>query len=144
MARLYPLDPVPAVDAPEGHFEPEEDGGYDLPDTLFSRLHSTHHGGEKAWETQVERQRRQHYQDLERRRDPAALFDAVDRFAGAFGQAADRLASGSTPQDRDEEIAALRARLAELESAEPGDEPAAGRSAARRKPQPSKEDAPAE
>lgn len=118
--RLYPLIPTPAVDAAEGHFEPSKeaaDGGYDFPPALHAQLHSARHNGRKLWETAVERQERTHSEDLDRRRDPAALHDAVDRFGGVLGQLTDALASRALPQDPAAEIAFLRDRLAELEAA---------------------------
>lgn len=128
--RLYPLIPTPAVDSEHGHFEPLDDGGFDFPGPLAEHLHASRFAGKKLWETSIERQERTHGEDLDRRRDPAVLYDAVDRFAHVFGQAADSFAlRGAEPQDPDAELAALRARIAELESAgtgEDGPEPAPG------------------
>lgn len=144
--RLYPRVPTPAVDAPEGHYEPEGDGGFDFPGPLADRLHAARHGGRKLWETSIERQERTHHEDLDRRRDPAALHDAVDRFGGVLGQLTDALSSRALPQDPAAEMAALRARLAELEATEGQHGPevpdiSAGDRPARRK-SPSSKDAP--
>ena len=133
--RLYPLVPTPAVDAAEGHFEPEDDGGFDFPGPVAERLHSARYGKRKLWETAIERQERTHGEDLARRRDPAVLYDAVDNFAGLVRM----LGTAAAPQDPEAEKAALRARLAELEAPADGDGDAAGKTAApRRKPAPAK------
>lgn len=150
--RLYPLIPTPAVDAPEGHFEPEDDGGYDFPAPLAAQLHAARYGKRKLWETAIERQERTHSEDLSRRRDPAVALDALERIGTVLGRVADSAAPRSAlPQDPEAEKAALLARLAELEAAEgasaaegDGDEEApAARPAAKRKPAASKA-APAE
>lgn len=127
--RLYPLIPTPAVDAPEGHFEPEDDGGFDFPGPLATRLHAARHNKRQLWETSIERQERTHGEDLARRRDPAVLYDAVDGFADLVR----RLGAAGAPQDPEAERAALLARLAELEAAEESAEGPA-KPASRRKP----------
>jgi hypothetical protein len=132
--RLYPLVPTPAVDAAEGHFEPEEDGGFDFPGPVAERLHSARYGKRKLWETAIERQERTHGDDLARRRDPAVLYDAVDNFAGLVRM----LGTAAAPQDPEAEKAALRARLAELEAAGDGGEAAGTTAASRRRPAPAK------
>jgi hypothetical protein len=155
--RLYPLIPTPAVDSEHGHFEPEDDGGFDFPGPLAAHLHSARFAGKKLWETSIERQERTHGEDLDRRRDPAVLYDAVDRFAHVFGQAADSFTSrGTEPLDPDAEIAELRRRLAELEdgqlvtaedgpaTAEAAPDPAEGKAAAKRKPPAAKDGTPAQ
>jgi hypothetical protein len=111
--RLFPYpDPVLVVDAPEGHFEPGEDGGFDLPGSLFSRLHSTHHNGEKRWETAPERQKRTHGEERDRRRDPETLYNAVEQIANATRNLASPQAQPAP--ELFAEIAALRAEIAEL------------------------------
>jgi hypothetical protein len=113
--RLYPLAPTPAVDAAEGHFEPQDDGGFDFPPDLAARLHASRFGRRKLWETSVERQERTYGEDLARRRDPAVALDALERIGSVLGRVADSAAPHGAPQDSEAEIAALRARLAELE-----------------------------
>ena len=78
--RLFPrTSDVTAVRDPQfGLFTPGEDGAFDLPDALGARLHKTHPGGEKAWETDVERQRRIAAEEMARRQDPATLLAAVE------------------------------------------------------------------
>lgn len=79
MPRLYPMEPVPAIDAPEGTFTPADDGGFDLPDITFDLLHSSHHGGRKFWETQIERDTRALAAERAHREDPGTLLDVVTK-----------------------------------------------------------------
>jgi hypothetical protein len=144
--RLYPLIPTPAVDAPEGHFEPEDDGGYDFPGPVAERLHSARHGGRKLWETSIERQERTHGEDLARRRDPAALYDAVGGITDAFERIGASLNPGSVPDDRDARIAELERQLAAgtaQESGAGGENPPPAKPAPARKTAASRAAAPA-
>jgi hypothetical protein len=115
MARLFSLADAGAVDDPEfGHFEPGADGSFDFPDELSDKLHRLHHRRRPAWETETERLDRMHGEDLSRRRDPAALYDAVGEFSGALKQ----FATAAVPPDAAAEIAELRRQLAELRAAQ--------------------------
>lgn len=116
MARLYSRMNAGAIDDPEyGHFEPDPGhGGFDLPDELSDRISGFHHRGKPAWETGEQRSDRLHGEDLDRRRDPAMLYDAVGEFSGALRQIAG-LSSGASAAA--EEIAELKRELAELKSA---------------------------
>ena len=78
--RLYPRGAVGAVDDPEfGHFEPEDDGGFDFPGPLSDRLHGAHARGEWQWEDQIERGRRLILEEQARRAAPATLLAAVEK-----------------------------------------------------------------
>jgi hypothetical protein len=128
--RLYSHTGAVAIDAPEGHFEPDEDGGFDgLPDAVFSRLHHSAVKGRRHWEDEVERSERMHGDDLARKRDPASIHDALSELAVvtkqlAALQLAQAHAGGVTvPEDPQDEAAALRRRLAELEGGTANDEP---------------------
>src|SRR5580698_6241400 len=79
MARLFSRMNAGAVDDPQyGHFVPDPaHGGFDLPDELSDRLAGFCHRGKPAWETEEQRGERLHGEDLDRRRDPAMLYDAV-------------------------------------------------------------------
>jgi hypothetical protein len=129
--RLYPTTgESPAIDAPEGHFEPGDDGGYDrLPDAVYDRLYGMAVRGRKLFENELERAERLHGDDLARRRDPASVHDALSELAVvtkqlAALQLAQAQASGVTvPVDPQDEAAALRRRLAELEGGPAKDEP---------------------
>lgn len=81
---LYSRTGATALDDPEyGHFEREADGSFDLPDDLADRLLSFHHRGRPLWETEIDRGQRIASEDLERRRDPANLLDAVQQILTA-------------------------------------------------------------
>jgi hypothetical protein len=117
--RLYPLNaPRTVIDHPVwGHFEADDHGGFDLPDEMSDELHSFSHRGKRIWETEDERSLRLHGEDLARRRDPAALYDAVDNFTGLLGKlaAVQVPAAAAVPDSRDAEIAELRRQLAEFQ-----------------------------
>ncbi|MCI3277652.1 hypothetical protein [Streptomyces cylindrosporus] len=81
--RLYTLTGATALDAEEGHFEADEQGGFDFPDELSDQLHAFHVGGKPQWETDVERQQRLLAEELERRKDPATLLAAVEKLVSA-------------------------------------------------------------
>jgi hypothetical protein len=125
--RLYPRGaPRTVIDDPVwGHFEADEHGGFDLPDEMSDEQHSFHHRGKPAWENDDERSVRLHGEDLDRRRDPAALYDAVGDVTALFRQIGSALsASAATPSEAAEtELAALRQRIAELEGSA-ADDPA--------------------
>ncbi|MET7746204.1 hypothetical protein [Streptomyces sp. NPDC005385] len=97
--RLYTLTGATALEDPEfGKYEADEQGGFDFPNELSSRLHSFHVGGKPAWEDDIERQRRLMTEELERRKDPATLLDAVQQIV----MAAQNVAAGqqtSPPAD---------------------------------------------
>ena len=82
--RLYTRTGAVALDDPEyGHFEAGPDGGFDFPDELSDRLHKFAIRGKPAWETDIERQHRLMAEELERRRDPATLMEAVQQLVNA-------------------------------------------------------------
>ena len=95
--RLYSLTGATAVDDAEfGHISPADDGGFDLPGPLADRLHRTAIRGVRQWEDAIERQRRLIAEELERRRDPAALLTAVEQII-----AAGKVAGQATPAESD-------------------------------------------
>jgi hypothetical protein len=133
--RMYSRTNATAIDDPEfGHFAVSaEHGGFELPDPLADRLHSFHHRGKPAWETEIERDERLHGEDSARRRDPQTLYNAVE----GIGTLMERLAAvlpASIPAAANEdvaeltaEVAKLRAQLAEAQgTAEPDAENEAG------------------
>lgn len=82
--RLYSRAGATSLDDPEyGHFDAGADGGFDLPEELGERLHRFHVGKEPLWETDIERQHRLMQEELERRKDPATLLDAVQQLVAA-------------------------------------------------------------
>lgn len=87
--RLYTRTGATALDDPEfGHFDASPEGGFDFPDPLSDRLHSFHWRGKPMWESDVERQQRLMSEELERRRDPASLYEAVAQLMQAAKGAA--------------------------------------------------------
>lgn len=82
--RLYTRTGATVLDDPDhGHFEADDQGGFDFPDDLSDRLHGFAVGGRPLWETEVERQRRLMAEEMERRRDPATLMEAVQQLVNA-------------------------------------------------------------
>jgi hypothetical protein len=83
--RLYTRTGATALDDPETgiHYEADEQGGFDFPNELSDRLHGFCVGGKPLWETDVERQHRLMAEELERRRDPATLMEAVQQLVNA-------------------------------------------------------------
>jgi hypothetical protein len=99
--RLYSRTGATALDDPEyGHFDADLDGGFDFPDDLSDLLHRFHLRGKAVWETDIERQSRLMEEELERRRDPATLMDAVQQLVNA--------ARGVTPAPETEQAPAKR------------------------------------
>lgn len=85
--RLYTLTGATALDDPEfGHFEADENGAFEMPNELSDRLHGFAHRGRPLWETDIERQQRLISEELERRKDPATLLDAVQQLVRAAQQ----------------------------------------------------------
>ena len=82
--RLYTRTGALALDNPEfGHFDADEQGGFDFPNELSSQLHGFAVGGRPLWETDVERQNRLIREEMERRKDPATLLGAVEQLVQA-------------------------------------------------------------
>lgn len=106
--RLYTLTGASALDDPTfGHFEADEQGGFDFPNDLSDRLHRFHAGGRPLWETAIERQNRLITEELERRKDPATLLQAVEQLVKA-AQATAQVPSGDA--ERSETKGARRRR----------------------------------
>lgn len=82
--RLYTRTGATALDHPVfGHFDADADGGFDFPNELSDQLHGFAIGGRPLWETDIERQNRLGREELERRRDPASLYEAVAQLMSA-------------------------------------------------------------
>ena len=97
MAVLYSRrSAVAHDDAQYGHFEARsKNHDFDFPDELSDRLKTFCHRGKPDWETEDERALRLHGEDLDRRRDPAALYDAVGDVTDLFRQLGVALAGGA-------------------------------------------------
>lgn len=115
--RLYTRAGATALDHPVfGHFDADEQGGFDFPNELSDELHSFHPGGRPAWETDVERQHRLIGEELERRKDPATLLGVVEQLMRAAQ------AAGAATVTKQE---APAAQIPAVETDPEGDEPPA-------------------
>ncbi len=64
-------------------YKPGPDGGFAFPDHVSDRLHPFAVRGQRMWETGTERQGRVMSEEMDRRRDPAELYDAVAKIVAA-------------------------------------------------------------
>lgn len=87
--RLYPRGDATSVQHDDhGSFDVDPDtGSIEVPDELGSSLQALHIDGEPAFETETERDKRLKIADLDRRRDPASLYDAFADLASRSRQA---------------------------------------------------------
>lgn len=81
--RLYSRTDAAVVEHGGTRYEPSEDGSFELPEELGLQLHAFHIGGKPMWETDIERQQRLISEELERRKDPATLLEAVEQLVKA-------------------------------------------------------------
>lgn len=82
--KIYSLNGTTGIsDEDHGTFEPDQDGGFDVPAGLGERLVNTHFAGLKVWETEGERSTRLVNEEEARRRDPATLLAAVETLVAA-------------------------------------------------------------
>ena len=81
--RLYSRTGATSVHHGGQLFTPGDSGGFDFPDDVSDVLHPFAVRGERLWETDVERQRRILGEEMDRRRDPASLYDAVAKIMQA-------------------------------------------------------------
>ena len=81
--RLYSRTNAGVVQHDGQQYTPGESGGFDFPDHVSDVLHPFAVRGEKLWETDIERQRRMLAEEMDRRRDPASLYDAVEKIMQA-------------------------------------------------------------
>ena len=88
--RLYSRNGATVVQHGDEQYKPGASGGFDFPDHVSDALHPFAVRGERLWETDIERQRRLLSEEMDRRRDPASLYEAVEQImkaAQAAGQA---------------------------------------------------------
>jgi len=83
MVRLYSRTGATSVVHEGVAYHPAEDGGFDFPEHVGHELHGFHAGKSPLWETGPERQNRQIAEELERRKDPVTLLDAVNQLVAA-------------------------------------------------------------
>lgn len=102
--RLFTRTGASALDDPEyGHFDADPDGGFELPEPLGDRLHGFAFRGRRAWEDENERHLRLVGEELERRKDPATLLDAVNQLVRAAAAVAPAIASEAPVSEPDPE-----------------------------------------
>jgi hypothetical protein len=107
--RIYHRKGAAAVTAGGVTYQAEADGGFEgLPGPVEQHLL-----GFPDWETEVQREQRRVREDLARRRDPASQYDELASLRADFAAG---LRNTSPPQSRDDELADLRKRLADLEA----------------------------
>lgn len=71
------------VQGPDGTvYTADEQGRFELPDAFADVLLAVYVAGEKAWDSEGERQTRVLTKEQERRRDPAELLGAIERLGG--------------------------------------------------------------
>lgn len=84
--RLYTRNTAASVsDETHGSFDVDENGAIEVPEELGQRLHATHVAGQPQWETEAERHQRLTHEELERRRDPETLLQAVEHLGRHSG-----------------------------------------------------------
>lgn len=103
---LYHRGDVSSVTLGDDTYEPDEAGRFELPDHVAAVIHPVHVNGEKVWETHPEREARLEAERLAKRRDPAALLDAVEAL------------TAPAPAAQSFTVDELRALLAAAEAAE--------------------------
>ena len=81
--RLYSKTGAASVHHGGQLYTPGPSGGFDFPDSVSDVLHPFAVRGERLWETDIERQRRILGEEMDRRRDPASLYDAVEKIMAA-------------------------------------------------------------
>ena len=82
--RLYPRrEGTDQVKHGDVTYTPASDGGFDFPDEVSDQLHRFAVRGERLWEDSIERQRRILDAEMDRRRDPASLYEAVAKLVQA-------------------------------------------------------------
>lgn len=98
---LYSRTGASSVHIGGATYEAGPDGGFDLPDHVAAQVHTFHVGGQPLWEDHTQRQQRLVAEELERRKDPATLLDAVNQLvAAAQAQAAVPPPAPARPRSR--------------------------------------------
>jgi hypothetical protein len=81
--RLYSRTGAVSITDSGKTYKAGKDGAFDLPDELAARQHAFATAGKPQWETDIERQNRLIAEEIERRKDPATLLDAVQQIVKA-------------------------------------------------------------
>jgi hypothetical protein len=116
MSAIYSRQDATSVTAPDGtQYEPDEDGRFQLPEAFAADLVRVHVAGEKAWETEGERQDRLVAEEAKRRSDPATLLAEVEKLGGFAKNDRPEPFSGLSPDDLRELAKAATKRANELD-----------------------------
>lgn len=94
--RLYSRTNAGVVQHDGQQYTPGESGGFDFPDHVSDVLHPFAVRGQRLWETDIERQQRILGEEMDRRRDPASLYEAVAKLV----QAADTVSQAEPKSSR--------------------------------------------
>ena len=94
--RLYHLTGAGTVAHGDVTYKAAEDGGFDFPPDLEAHMHALAVGGQRQWETAIERQQREIAAELARRQSPEALYEAVSKLVQA-AEAAPKAAPAKAP-----------------------------------------------
>ena len=97
--RLYSTTGVTHLSNEDhGDFEVDEDGGFELPHELGEQLRNTHIGGQKAWEDDGERSLRLVAEEDARRRDPASMYELMEKLVNREPVEEPKKATGARKQ----------------------------------------------
>lgn len=96
--RLYSRTNAGVVHHGGQVYTPGESGGFDFPDEVSDVLHPFAVRGQRLWETDIERQHRILGEEMDRRRDPASLYDAVAKIMQAAEAVQTETAKPSRPR----------------------------------------------
>ncbi len=113
--KLYPtIDGVSGISvAGYDTFQPLADGSFDVPDEVGDELLTFHVGGVKLYENEPERAARLEAEELERRRDPASLYDTVQSLVASRDASKDDAELEALRAERDALAAEKEALLAD-------------------------------
>lgn len=82
--RLYSRAGAVALDDPDfGHYDADDQGGFDFPEDLSDRLHRFHAAGRPLWESEAEKHQRLIAEDRVRSQDPGVMLALMQRLVDA-------------------------------------------------------------
>jgi len=91
---LYSRIGATSLSADGRQYGPGPDGGFELPDALAADQLGFASAGKPLWETAQQRRERLIAEELERRKDPATLLEAVEQLVKAAQASAPAPAAG--------------------------------------------------
>lgn len=125
--RLYSLQGAESVQHEDESYDVDpETGAIEVPHDLGVHLHGLHIAGQKAWETDAERHDRIVAAELELRRDPASMYELMQKLVAGQDTVADLQAKLETALSlmTPEQLAALEAPAETEPEPKPTAEPA--------------------